>query len=71
MAVKGVFIAIGYIPAVDLGQKIGLELTPDGYFKQENIRTNIPGVYAVRCDRRVQTDCNRRGPGFGSDFDDL
>ena len=43
----GVFIAIGYLPSTDLAQKIGLELTPAGYIKQENYRTNIPGIYAA------------------------
>jgi len=45
--VQGVFIAIGYVPAVELGEKIGLELTPDGYFKHDKYRTNIPGVYVA------------------------
>jgi thioredoxin reductase (NADPH) len=43
----GVFIAIGYLPSTDLAQKIGVELTPAGYIKQENYRTNIPGIYAA------------------------
>ncbi len=48
LKVDGVFIAIGYIPAVELAQKIGLELTPDGYIRHDSQhRTNIPGVYSA------------------------
>ena len=44
----GVFIAIGYSPTVDLAQKIGIELTPDGYIKRDlHHRTNIPGIYSA------------------------
>lgn len=43
----GVFIAIGYVPTVDLAKKIGVELTPEGYIKRDvRHRTNIPGVYS-------------------------
>jgi thioredoxin reductase (NADPH) len=42
----GVFLSIGYEPEVALAQKIGAELTPDGYIKHDGKhRTNIPGVY--------------------------
>ncbi len=48
MAVDGVFIAIGYQPAVDLAQKIGVELNEDGYIKHDSAhRTNIPGLYSA------------------------
>jgi thioredoxin reductase (NADPH) len=47
LKVSGVFIAIGYIPITDLAQKIGVELTPQGYIRQEHYRTNVPGVYAA------------------------
>jgi thioredoxin reductase (NADPH) len=48
IAVDGVFIAIGYEPAVELASKIGVELTPDGYIKKdEHHRTNIPGIYSA------------------------
>jgi thioredoxin reductase (NADPH) len=48
LKIDGVFIAIGYEPAVDLAVKIGVELTPDGYIKQDsNHRTNIPGIYSA------------------------
>ena len=47
LAVDGVFIAIGYDPSVDLAQKIGIELTADGYIKHDNYRTNIPGIYTA------------------------
>jgi thioredoxin reductase (NADPH) len=48
MAVEGVFLAIGYKPANDLAQKIGLELTEEGYIKHDRShRTNIPGIYSA------------------------
>jgi thioredoxin reductase (NADPH) len=47
MAVNGVFLAIGYDPAVALAEKIGLELTEDGYVQSDNCRTNIPGIYTT------------------------
>jgi len=48
MAVDGVFIAVGYAPAVELANKIGVELTPEGYIKRDDRhRTNIPGIYAA------------------------
>jgi thioredoxin reductase (NADPH) len=44
----GVFVAIGYEPAVDLAQKIGIELNEDGYIKHDDKhRTNIPGIYSA------------------------
>ena len=43
----GVFMAIGYDPAVDLAQKVGLELNEEGYIKHNNFRTNIPGIYVA------------------------
>jgi thioredoxin reductase (NADPH) len=48
MATDGVFISIGYLPAVELAQKIGVELTEDGYIKHDGRhRTNVPGVYSA------------------------
>ncbi len=48
MPVAGVFIAIGYEPAVGLAQKLGLELTADDYIKRdEHHRTNVPGIYCA------------------------
>jgi thioredoxin reductase (NADPH) len=48
LKVDGVFMAIGYRPAVDLATKIGVDLTPDGYIKQDSQhRTNIPGIYSA------------------------
>ena len=48
LAVDGVFIAIGYAPAVDLAKKIGAELTADGYIKRDpKHRTTVPGVYSA------------------------
>jgi thioredoxin reductase (NADPH) len=46
--VEGVFVAIGYEPAVKLAQKIGVELTEEGFIRQDgNHRTNIPGIYSA------------------------
>ena len=48
LKLNGVFIAIGYSPAVELAKKIGLELTPDGFIKRDSRhRTNIPGIYSA------------------------
>ena len=44
----GVFIAIGYTPALELAQKIGLGINADGYIKQDGKhRTTVPGVYSA------------------------
>ena len=43
----GVFLAIGYDPAVDLATQLGLELSEDGYVKHDNFRTSIPGIYVA------------------------
>jgi thioredoxin reductase (NADPH) len=44
----GVFIAIGYTPAVELAQKFGLGINTDGYIKQDGKhRTTVPGVYSA------------------------
>lgn len=44
----GIFIAIGYQPAVDLAQKIGVELNGEGYINHDHAhRTNIPGIYSA------------------------
>ncbi|MFA7383498.1 MAG: FAD-dependent oxidoreductase [Desulfurivibrionaceae bacterium] len=48
LPVGGVFIAIGYAPAVELALSLGAELTPDGYIKKdERHRTTVPGVYSA------------------------
>lgn len=48
MDVDGVFLSIGYEPAVELARKIGIALTPDGYIKKDaKHRTSIPGVYSA------------------------
>jgi thioredoxin reductase (NADPH) len=48
MKVDGVFVAVGYTPAVDLAKKLGIELTPEGYIKRDSRhRTNIPGIYSA------------------------
>ena len=44
----GVFISIGYSPAVELAQKIKVEINDEGYIKHdERHRTNIPGIYSA------------------------
>ncbi|HSO72885.1 MAG TPA: FAD-dependent oxidoreductase [Thermodesulfobacteriota bacterium] len=48
MAVDGVFVSIGYSPAVDLARRTGVALTEDGYIKKDSRhRTNIPGIYSA------------------------
>jgi thioredoxin reductase (NADPH) len=48
MAVDGVFIAIGYTPAVKLAQKLGIDLDEDGYIRHDGKhRTNVPGIYSA------------------------
>jgi len=46
--VDGVFISIGYEPAVELANKTGIELTDEGYIKHDSKhRTNIKGIYSA------------------------
>lgn len=45
--IDGVFIAIGYEPAVELARKLGVELTPNGYIRQDQFRTSVKGIYAA------------------------
>ncbi|MEJ2364269.1 MAG: FAD-dependent oxidoreductase [Deltaproteobacteria bacterium] len=48
LPIEGVFIAVGYIPAVELARKLGVELTENGFIKRdEHHRTNLPGVYSA------------------------
>jgi len=48
LPIDGVFIAVGYEPAVGLARKIGVDITDDGFIKRdEHHRTNIPGVYSA------------------------
>ena len=48
MPADGVFLSIGYTPAVELASKVGLELTDEGYIARDaKHRTNIPGIYAA------------------------
>ncbi|MFH1134892.1 MAG: FAD-dependent oxidoreductase [Pseudomonadota bacterium] len=48
MPVEGLFISIGYSPAVDTAKKLGVELTSEGYIKEDGRhRTNIPGIYSA------------------------
>lgn len=44
----GIFISVGYIPEIELAQKIGVEIGPDGYITHDaHHRTNIPGIYSA------------------------
>jgi len=46
--IDGVFIAIGYTPAVELAHKMGLKINQDGYIKQDGKhRTSVPGIYSA------------------------
>jgi thioredoxin reductase (NADPH) len=46
--IDGIFIAIGYEPAVKLAQKTGVALGEDGFIRcDEHHRTSIPGIYAA------------------------
>jgi thioredoxin reductase (NADPH) len=44
----GVFIAIGYTPAIELATMMGLEINEDGYIQHDGRhRTNVPGIYSA------------------------
>ncbi|MCP5049865.1 MAG: thioredoxin-disulfide reductase, partial [bacterium] len=44
----GVFLAIGYTPAVELAQKAGVALNETGYIQRDaKHRTNVPGIYSA------------------------
>jgi len=44
----GVFVAIGYTPAVELAEMMDLEINEDGYIKHDGKhRTNVPGIYSA------------------------
>jgi thioredoxin reductase (NADPH) len=49
MPVDGVFVAIGYIPNIEIAAQLGLELDEQGYIKTDlaTMRTSMPGVYAA------------------------
>jgi thioredoxin reductase (NADPH) len=49
MPVEGVFVAIGYIPNIDIAVQLGIELDDQGYIKTDlaTMRTSMPGVYAA------------------------
>ncbi len=48
ISVDGVFVAIGYEPAVELAHRTGLALDEDGFIKvDDHHRTSIPGIYAA------------------------
>ena len=46
--VDGLFVAIGYDPAVELAKMAGVELNDEGFIKTDGRhRTNIPGIYSA------------------------
>jgi len=46
--VSGIFIAIGYDPAVDLARKIGVKLNEEGFIRHDGRHlTNVPGIYSA------------------------
>ena len=48
LKMDGVFVAIGYEPAVKIAQQMGLELNEEGYIRQDGRhRTSLPGVYSA------------------------
>ncbi len=49
MPVDGVFVAIGYVPNIDIAVQLGIELDEQGYIKTDlaTMRTSMPGVYAA------------------------
>ncbi len=48
MQVEGVFVAIGYDPAVELARKLGLAMTEGGYIRKDSRhRTSVAGVYSA------------------------
>ena len=48
LAVQGVFVSIGYAPAVALAEKTGVALNADGYIARDGRhRTNIAGIYSA------------------------
>ena len=67
MRADGIFVSIGYVPTNDLANKIGVELTPEGYIKHDSHhRTSLPGVYSAGdVEGGVQADRHRGGPGSG------
>ena len=44
--VNGVFIALGEAGGVDFAKKLGIYMEKDNIVVDENMRTNIPGIYA-------------------------
>ena len=48
LAVDGVFVEVGLIPAASLAAALGVTVTPDGYVETTaDSRTNIAGVFAA------------------------
>jgi thioredoxin reductase (NADPH) len=48
LSIDGVFISVGYEPAVSLAKKIGVAINQDGFIAHDgNHRTSIPGIYSA------------------------
>ncbi|MBN2059862.1 MAG: FAD-dependent oxidoreductase [Deltaproteobacteria bacterium] len=48
LQIDGIFISIGYDPAIDLAKNIGAAITGEGYIKHDTKhRTSIPGIYSA------------------------
>lgn len=47
MAVSGVFVAIGVAGSTDLARKVGIELEGNKIKVNENMMTNIPGIFSA------------------------
>lgn len=48
LPVDGVFVAIGYEPAVGLAKKLGITLTAEGYIaRDDHHRTSVAGIYSA------------------------
>jgi thioredoxin reductase (NADPH) len=46
--VKGVFIAVGYDPNIDIARMLGIDLNREGYIRvDDKMRTSVPFVYAA------------------------
>lgn len=47
LEVSGIFVALGTASSTDLAQKIGVAIEKDRILVNENMETNIPGLYAA------------------------
>ncbi|MGB4659848.1 MAG: FAD-dependent oxidoreductase, partial [Mobilitalea sp.] len=47
LSITGLFVAIGVAGSVDLAKKLGAETENNKILTDENMATNIPGLYAA------------------------